>query len=113
MLQLPGMSCHVCLCCRWNALDIHNDEWLNQPLSYQHFMFMNSQDYPIRCSNRGSVLQVLNHVISKGVCPGVVAWCDLCETVTALVDAGISDPIDAIIDVLQRYQMLQEWVDRF
>lgn len=105
------MPQYVCLCCRWNALDIHNEDWLCLPLPYQHFMFLSAQNLPFPCSTRRDMLHALNLVIAQGICPGVVAWCNQCETITALVDSSIVDLMDAIMDVLHRHRMLQDWVD--
>ncbi|EKX34815.1 hypothetical protein GUITHDRAFT_118991 [Guillardia theta CCMP2712] len=94
-----------CLCCKWGEVDDPPEGWIEKPISMKIFFHVSALDggaSPLDAVDaRKRILSMASDRLEKGLCPGVVAWCEKCERVTPLVRRGWSDAGEAILDMLE------------
>ena len=94
-----------CLCCKWGEVDDPPEGWIEKPITMKIFLHVSALDggaIPLNAADaRKRILSMASDRLEKGLCPGVVAWCEKCERVTPLVCRGWSDAGEAILDMLE------------
>lgn len=94
-----------CLCCKWGEVDDPPEGWMEKPISLKIFLQVSDLDgggsplNPVDARRR--ILSMASDRLEKGLCPGVIAWCERCERVTPLVRRGWSDAGEAMLDMLE------------